>query len=80
VDPFSIKFVEAATNGLPSKAYREGAEVRSQKRDLGLRRATASPKESADTAKALTHLSKISSKSSDPILRTAAVALSGYLQ
>jgi ParB-like nuclease family protein len=43
---FPIKFVEATTNGLPAEYYREGEELRTVKRDLGLRRA-AQPKPKA---------------------------------
>lgn len=36
---FPIKFVEATTDALPAEFYREGEELRTVKRDLGLRRA-----------------------------------------
>jgi ParB/Sulfiredoxin domain len=36
---FPIKFVEASTDALDAEYYREGEELRSVKRDLGLRRA-----------------------------------------
>ena len=36
---FPIKFVEATTGALPAEYYRKGEEVRTVKRDLGLRRA-----------------------------------------
>lgn len=39
---FPIKFVETTTDGLPAKYYREGEELRTVKRDLGLRRAAQS--------------------------------------
>jgi hypothetical protein len=35
---FPIKFVEATTDALPAEYYREGEELRTVKRDLGLRR------------------------------------------
>jgi hypothetical protein len=38
---FPIKFVEATTDALPPEYYREDEEVRSVKRDLGLRRTTS---------------------------------------
>ena len=41
---FPIKLVEAITDGLPAEYYREGEELRTVKRDLGLRRA-AQPKQ-----------------------------------
>ena len=36
---FPIKFVETTTDALPAEYYREGEELRTVKRDLGLRRA-----------------------------------------
>jgi hypothetical protein len=39
---FTIKFVEAVTDALPSEYYREGEDLRTVKRDLGLRRAAHS--------------------------------------
>jgi ParB-like chromosome segregation protein Spo0J len=39
---FPIKFVEFTTDSLPAEYYREGEELRTVKRDLGLRRAAQS--------------------------------------
>ena len=44
---FPIKFVETTTDALPAEYYREGEELRTVKRDLGLRRA-GQPSRSAD--------------------------------
>jgi hypothetical protein len=122
---FPIKFVEATTDALPAEYYREGEELRTVKRDLGLRRAgqpglvqpelmepgqvqpqllepeTVQPElvqskdlqpellspdvmqpESnvGDVSGALRHLSSVSRRSSDPVLRTAAHSLQAYLQ
>jgi hypothetical protein len=38
---FTLKFVEAVTSALPSASYREGEDLRTLKRGLGLRRATS---------------------------------------
>jgi hypothetical protein len=87
---FPIKFVEAMTNALPPEYYREGEAVRSVKRDLGLRRASqvlqplepSQPKPTAviDFTDAFRNLSRVSSRSPEPVLRTAARSLQEYLQ
>ena len=81
IAPFPLKFVEAATTGLPSDCYREDEEVRTLKRDLGLRRATpAKSQKVRDTKEAVKHLNRVSRQSTDPVLVSAARSLSGYLQ
>jgi hypothetical protein len=81
IGPFPIKFIEAATNGLSPECYREDEQIRNQKRDLGLRRATPIKKEKVqDATEALTHLKRVSRRSPEPVLRSAARALTGYLQ
>jgi hypothetical protein len=81
VVPFPLKFVESETSNLPAHLYREIAEVRDQKRDLGLRRAPALKATSAvGIKKALDHLSKVSKRSREPVLRAAARSMAGYLQ
>jgi len=78
---FPIKFVEAATDALPPEYYREGEEVRMVKRDLGLRRASPPlPKVVLDFSDAFRHLARVSRRSPDPVLRTAARSLQEYLQ
>lgn len=78
---FPIKFVEATTDALAPEYYREGEEVRLVKRDLGLRRASQpKPAVVADLSGAFRHLSRVSRRSPDPVLRTAARSLQEYLQ
>jgi hypothetical protein len=81
---FPIKFVETTTDALPPQYYREGEEVRSVKRDLGLRRASQAPqprpKAVIDFTEAFRHLSRVSRCSPDPVLRTAARSLQEYLR
>ncbi|HVV77261.1 MAG TPA: ParB N-terminal domain-containing protein [Mycobacteriales bacterium] len=79
---FPLKFVEAATDGLPPECYREGEDVRAVKRDLGLRRATSPRASSLSTEQHLAHanLAKVTKQSKDPVLRAAAKALQEYLR
>lgn len=79
---FPIKFVEAVTDSLHQKFYRVGEDVRSVKRDLGLRKggAPSTPKPPIDFSDALKHLNKVSKRSPDPVLRTAAKSLQEYLR
>lgn len=78
---FPIKFVESMTNSLPPECYREGEEVRSVKRDLGLRRAKGSKaRVLQDATQALQHLKRVSQRSKDPVLRSAARSMQAYLQ
>lgn len=81
VAPFPIKFVEAITNALPPDCYREVQEVRTLKRDLGLRRAAATKSVTThDPAEAIENLTRVSHRSPEPVLRIAARALRRYLQ
>lgn len=78
---FPIKFVEAVTSSLPPEYYREDAEIRTVKRDLGLRRAKQPKLSTAfKMADVLNNLSMVSQRSSDPVLRSAARSLTSYLQ
>lgn len=74
----SLKFVESATSNLPDKFYREGADVRAQKRDLGLRKANGSSPE-APRKRVRDRLNRIASNAEDPVLSTAAIALNEHL-
>jgi hypothetical protein len=77
---FPIKFVEAVTNSLPPECYREGEEMRTVKRDLGLRRAKKNkPQVMQDVTEALRNLSRVS-RSPDPVLRSAARSMRAYLR
>jgi ParB-like nuclease domain len=80
---FPLKFVEAVTDALPDEFYRVGQEVRTVKRDLGLRKgigSRAAPKPVFDLKDAFKNLAKVSTGSSDPVLRSAAQSLQEYLQ
>jgi len=78
---FPNKFVEDATNGLAPEHYREAQEVREQKRDLGLRRGVyAKVPKTTSAAEALKHLASVSKGSPEPVMRTAARSLAGYLK
>ncbi len=81
VRPYSLKDVEAATNGLEAYCYREDEQIRNQKRDYGLRRSHSfKAKDVQDVSGAVEHLRKVSRRSSEPVLKSAAKSLSGYLQ
>jgi len=77
-----IKLVEATTDALPPEFYRVGEEVRSAKRDLGLRRGGGqpTPKPALDLSDAFKNLRRVSKRSSDPVLRSVAMSLREYLQ
>jgi ParB-like nuclease domain len=85
---FTTYFVESATDDLEARFYREGEDVRSVKRDLGLRRAAnvplpAFPKPTApkrDTTAALRHLVQVARESPEPVLQSAARSLREYLR
>ena len=66
------------------ESYRVGEEVRSVKRDLGLRRgsgqSTPKPKAVIDFSDAYKNLTRVSKRSPDPVLRAAAKSLQEYLQ
>jgi hypothetical protein len=48
---YPIKFVEATTDALPAEYYREGEELRTVKRDLGLRRGAQAKQEILDVSR-----------------------------
>lgn len=79
---FPIKFVEATTAALPAECYRVGQEVRAVKQDLGLRRGgkTTIVKASVDSKRMFKNLTEVSTRSSDPVLRSAAKSLQEYLR
>lgn len=78
VQRYQLKFVETVTSSLPAGSYRVGEEVRAVKRDLGLRRAKNSAT-SRRIREAREHLSKVTTVSPEPVLRSAAQALQEYL-
>jgi len=78
---FPIKFVEAVTSSLEPECYREEQEIRTAKRDLGLRRGGNRKKRpAADTTEALQNLRRVHRSTKDPVLRSAAKSLQGYLR
>lgn len=83
VAPYSLKDVELVTGSLPSRYYREAEEVRSQKRDLGLRRAAAVERSSSSTGEiraAVRHLTNVCERSPDRVMKVAARSLLAYLR
>lgn len=74
----ALKDVEAITGSLPPDCYREGEEVRSKKRELGLRRGKLAghvPPLKEVNAVAVRNLARVIKQSDDPILRAAAESL-----
>ncbi len=79
--PFPLKYVETATSGLGPECYREDEDVRTLKRNLGLRRALPIKERSAqETSAAVTHLHRVCEQSAEPVLRAAAHSLTLFLQ
>jgi hypothetical protein len=93
---FTTYFVEDATDGLDPRFYRQDEDLRSVKRDLGLRRAagphlfdiptpippSAKRRQAVkrDVTAAIRHLSHVTRESREPVLQTAARSLRRYLQ
>jgi len=81
VQRYPLKFVEMVTAALPAECFRNGEDVRAIKRDLGLRRAAAQAKKvTPGFSDAYENLAKVSSLTSNPVLRSAAASLKEYLQ
>lgn len=77
----SLQAVETVTGGLPPDCYREGEDVRSQKRSLGLRRGKQSlDEETRDFDSALRNVRSVAQHSADAVLRVAAQSLEGSLR
>ena len=78
---YPLKYVELVTAALPARYYRHGEDVRAIKRDLGLRRAAAQARigKAADSTEVMKNLSKVSRRSLEPVLRSAAESLQEYL-
>ncbi len=78
---YPIKFVENVTSNLDPECYREDAEARTVKRDLGLRRGTKhKAKVAADSATALKNVRRVHRETTDPVLKGAAKSLETYLR
>jgi hypothetical protein len=82
VAPYHLKMVEEATNNLRPEHYREDEEVRTKKKELGLRRASRmgrSDTSVADTEAAIARLAHVEEQSEDRVLQVAARAMAVYL-
>jgi ParB-like chromosome segregation protein Spo0J len=80
IAPFPLKFVEDATGCLAAEYYMADAEVRDQKKEMGLRKAPViKANAAAATQAAVKHLKAVIKSTSDPVLKTAAESLVGYL-
>jgi hypothetical protein len=84
----TTELIETTTGGLAPNFYREDAEMRSVKRDLGLMKGHATAENPAlfdkpdgpDRAVAVQHLNRVAQKSPDLVLQTAAKAMRTYLK
>ncbi len=77
-----LKDVEAITGDLPPDCYREDEEVRSKKRELGLRRgkaATSHASSAEQNAAGRRNLNAVIKQADDPVLRLAAESLRAAL-
>jgi hypothetical protein len=77
---FPIAFVEETTSSLSSDKYRVGSDVRSVKRDLGLRRSAHSHRsEQTARQRARTNLTAVSAETQSKVLRLAATSMLEFL-
>lgn len=77
---FPIAFVEQATSSLAPDKYRVGSDVRSVKRDLGLRRApNAQRSEAVAQERARMNLAIVFAETKNAVLRTAARSMLEFL-
>jgi hypothetical protein len=86
---YLTSYVESITDGLDARYYREDEDLRSVKRDLGLRRASTQhessqpeliPMPKRDVSVAVRHLGRVSRQANNPVLKSAANSLRAYLQ
>jgi ParB-like chromosome segregation protein Spo0J len=79
--PLPLKTVETITGYLPADCYREDEEVRSQKRELGLRRAKqmSLDVDADSTTAALRHLRSVARRADSDVLKIAAKSLQAAL-
>ena len=82
VAAYSIKYVEEVTGSLAAACYRRDEDLRSRKRELGLRRAAAGkPTAPAwEPAAAIGHVNHVAMHTPDLVMRHAARALEKYLR
>jgi hypothetical protein len=80
IAPFPLKFIEDATGCLAAEYYLANAEVRDQKKEMGLRKAPViKANAAAATQQAIKHLKSVIKRTEDPVLKSAATSLAGYL-
>jgi hypothetical protein len=81
---YPIKFVESVTSDLTADCYREDEDVRTLKRNIGLRRTAARAKalraSMVDTTDAVRHLRRVAKKAGEPVLQMAAHSFAAYLR
>jgi len=86
VTRYTTEYVETTTDGLGPAFYREDQDLRSVKRDLGLRRAQAAAASQAttkpkrDVRAAVRHLERVAEESPDLVLQTTARSFRMYLK
>lgn len=80
--PIARKLIDEATDSLPEDCYREDADVRTQKREMGLRRSHAQQlfRIAAARREAIVHLQRVQAESSDVVVQTVARSLAEYIQ
>ena len=81
VAPYSLKDVEMATGSLSAQFFREAEDVRTRKRDQGLRRHASALRRTPplEPDEAIVNLARVSKRSPDRVLRLAARSLAAYL-
>lgn len=86
---YTTGYIESITTGLASQYYREEEDLRSVKRDLGLRRASGQPEMIAapqhtaptrDVRAAVRRLNRVSREATNPVLKVAAHSFRAYLK
>lgn len=78
---YPLAFIENVTAALPEGSFRTGEDVRAIKQDLGLRRAIAQAKQASkpDYSEAVRHLNTVTTRTREPLLKSAAESLQEYL-
>lgn len=77
-DRYPLNFIEMVTSALPADCFHAGEDVRTIKRNLGLRRAAGKATQQK-FIEARNHLSRVSNESRQPVLVAAARAFQEYL-
>jgi ParB-like nuclease domain len=78
---YPLNYIENVTAALPEGSFRTGEDVRAIKQDLGLRRAADQAAQAAkpDYSEAVRYLTRISMRTREPVLKSAAKSLQEYL-